>query len=153
MNRKLGSKEPENRQNLNFERGLKEHVMKYVVLIGSILYSAIFISSSLGHFSHETVDYAMSHGVPMATLLVPISGILAFLGGLSILIGFKARYGAWLLVLFLIPTTFMMHDFWNMDDAAAHALQKIMFLKNLSMLGAALLITHFGSGPMSVDKR
>lgn len=127
--------------------------MKYIVLIGRILYSAIFISSSLGHFSHETVEYAMSHGVPMATLLVPISGILAFLGGLSILIGFKARYGAWLLVLFLIPTTFMMHNFWNIEDLAVHTVQKILFLKNLSMLGAALLLTYFGSGPMSVDKR
>ena len=127
--------------------------MKYIVLIGRILFSAIFISSSLNHFSHEAVDYAMSHGVPMATLLVPVSGILAFLGGLSILIGFKARYGAWLLVLFLIPVSFMMHDFWNIEEVGMHALQKVMFLKNLSMLGAALLITYFGSGPMSVDKR
>lgn len=127
--------------------------MKYVVLIGRILFSAIFISSSLGHFSYEAVDYAMSRGVPIATILVPVSGILAFLGGLSILIGFKARYGAWLLVLFLIPVTFMMHNFWNIDETQMHAMQKLLFLKNLSMLGAALLITHFGSGPMSVDKR
>lgn len=127
--------------------------MKYIVLIGRMLYSAIFISASLGHFSHEAVDYAMQRGIPAASVLVPLSGVLAFLGGLSILIGFKARYGAWLIVLFLIPVTFTMHNFWAMEDVSMQAVQKTMFLKNLAMLGAALMITHFGSGPMSVDKR
>jgi putative oxidoreductase len=84
---------------------------------------------------------------------VPLSGIIGFLGGLSILIGFKARSGAWLIVLFLIPVTAMMHAFWKIDDIGESALQKIMFMKNLALLGAALLIAHFGSGPMSVDRR
>jgi putative oxidoreductase len=127
--------------------------MKYIVLIGRILYSAVFISASLGHFSHDAVAYAMDYGIPAASVLVPLSGILAFLGGLSILIGFKARYGAWLIVLFLLPVTFIMHNFWMIDDLQMQATQKAMFLANLSMLGAALMITHFGSGPMSVDKR
>jgi len=127
--------------------------MKYIVLIGRILYSALFISASLGHFSRETIAYAKGHDVLFPEILVPLSGVLAFLGGLSILIGFKARYGAWLLVLFLAPVTLIMHDFWHVQDLGEQALQKTMFLKNLSLLGAALLFTYFGSGPMSVDKQ
>lgn len=127
--------------------------MKYIVLLGRILYSAIFIAASLGHFAQSTIAFASNAGVPMAAIFVPLWGIIGFLGGLSILIGFKARYGAWLIVIFLVPVTFLLHQFWNLDDAMDSGIQKAMFLKNLSMLGAALLITYFGSGPMSVDKR
>jgi putative oxidoreductase len=127
-------------------------VMKYIVLLGRILYSAIFIAASLGHFSQSTIAFASNAGVPLANILVPLWGILGFLGGLSILIGFRAKYGAWLLVIFLVPVTFMLHQFWNVDDMMESGIQKAMFLKNLSMLGAALLITYFGSGPMSVEK-
>jgi len=127
--------------------------MKYVVLLGRILFSAIFIAASLGHFSQDTITFASDNGVPLAAFIVPIWGIIGFLGGLSILIGFKARYGAWLLVIFLVPSTFMFHQFWNAGDVVEMGIQKAMFMKNLSMLGGALIITYFGSGPMSVEKR
>ena len=127
--------------------------MKYIVLIGRILFSAIFIAASLGHFSQDTIAFASENGIPLAAFLVPIWGIIGFLGGLSILIGFKAKYGAWLLVIFLLPSTFMFHQFWNVDDLVEMGIQKAMFMKNLSMLGAALIISYFGSGPMSVEKR
>ena len=48
----------------------------------------------------------------MASILVPFSGVLAVLGGLSILLGYRARIGAWLIVLFLIGITPKMHNFW-----------------------------------------
>ncbi|HEY2811720.1 MAG TPA: DoxX family protein [Rhabdochlamydiaceae bacterium] len=127
--------------------------MKYIVLVGRIFYSALFIAGSLGHFKRETIDFAALQGVPWAAILVPLSGLIGFLGGLSILIGFKARGGAWLIVVFLVPVTLMMHAFWKIDDGGESSLQKIMFMKNLALLGAALLMTHFGSGPMSVDRR
>lgn len=127
--------------------------MKYIVLLGRILYSAIFIAASLGHFSPDTIAFANEAGIPFASISVPVMGIIGFLGGLSVLIGFKARFGGWLLVIFLIPITIVMHQFWNLDDPVENGIQKAMFLKNVSMLGAALLITYFGSGPMSVDKR
>ncbi len=127
--------------------------MKYIVLLGRIFYSAIFILASFGHFSQHTIEFAASQGVPNPSLLVPLSGIMTFLGGLSILIGYKARYGAWLLIAFLIPATIMMHKFWTITDPGAARIQQIMFMKNISILGAALLIAYFGSGPLSIDHR
>ena len=127
--------------------------MKYLVVLGRILYAAIFLLAAPGHFSAGTIAYAAGHGVPLAAIAVPLSGVLALLGGLSILLGYKTRIGAWLLVLFLVPVTFTMHNFWAIPDAAAAATQRIMFLKNLSMLGAALLLGHFGGGPLSLDNR
>jgi putative oxidoreductase len=49
--------------------------------------------------------------VPTASVAVPLSGIIALLGGLNILSGYKAKYGAWLIVLFVVPVTVMMHNF------------------------------------------
>ncbi len=127
--------------------------MKYVVLLGRILYSAIFITAGPGHFTAGTIGYAAAKGVPLASLAVPISGAMAILGGLSILLGFKAKYGAWLIVVFLVPITLMIHNFWTVADPMARQMQYLNFIKNVSMLGAALMITHFGSGPLSVDKK
>lgn len=127
--------------------------MKSVVLLGRLLYVAIFLMAAPGHFTAETIAYAASQGVPLAFIAVPASGVIALAGGLSILLGYKARYGAWLLVLFLVPVTVMMHNFWAVTDPMARTMQQVMFMKNLSMLGAALLIAHFGSGPLSVDGR
>lgn len=124
--------------------------MKYLVLLGRIFYSAIFIGSGIGHFSSAAIEYAHLAGVPMAGFLVPFSGTIAILGGASILLGYKARLGAWLIVIFLVPVTFMMHKFWIAGEPNVALMQQAMFMKNLSMLGAALLITYFGSGPMSL---
>ena len=127
--------------------------MKYLVLLGRILYAAIFIMAAPGHFAAGTIGYAASQGVPMASIAVPMSGLIALAGGLSILLGYRAKWGAWLIVLFLAPVTVMMHNFWAMTDPNMAQIQQIMFMKNLSMLGAALMIAHFGSGPLSLDDR
>lgn len=127
--------------------------MKYTVLLGRILFSAIFLMSAPNHFTSTAISYAAGKGVPMAAIAVPLSGVIALIGGLSILLGYKARLGGWLIVLFLVPVTIMMHNFWTVSDPAAGQVQQIMFMKNLSMLGGALLIAYFGSGPLSFDNR
>jgi putative oxidoreductase len=125
--------------------------MKIIVLIGRILFSLNFIMAFMSHFSAQGVGYAQMMHVPMAGFLVPFSGVMAVVGGLSVLLGYKAKWGAWLLVIFLIPVTFLMHAFWNVTDQMMMQMQMAIFMKNMAMLGAALLITYFGAGPMSID--
>lgn len=127
--------------------------MRYLVPIGRFFYVAIFLVAPLGHFSPQAIAYAGQAGVPFPALLVPASGILAAAGGLSVLLGYKAKIGGWLIVLFLIPVTVMMHNFWAVQDPMMAQMQQAMFMKNLSLLGAALLITQFGAGPVSLDER
>jgi putative oxidoreductase len=124
-----------------------------VVLTARVLYTAIFILSGLTHFSSQVVGYAASAGVPFASLAVPAAGILAVAGGLSILLGYRAKIGAWAVVLFLVPVTLMMHNFWAVKDPMMHQMQFVMFMKNLALIGGALLISQFGSGPWSLDDR
>jgi putative oxidoreductase len=125
--------------------------MKYAVLAGRQLFSLIFIISSARHFSSHTIASAAEHGVPLPELLVPLSGIIALVGGLSILLGFQTRVGAGLLVIFLVPVTLMMHNFWSVSDPMTLQIEKAMFLKNIAMLGGALVITYFGADPLSLD--
>jgi putative oxidoreductase len=123
------------------------------VLCGRILFSLIFIMSSFNHFTQGSIDYAAQHGVPMPNLAVPLAGIIALLGGLSIALGYHARAGALLLILFLIPVTLMMHNFWSVADPAMSQMQQAHFMKNVALIGGSLLIGYFGSGPWSVDSR
>jgi putative oxidoreductase len=127
-------------------------VLSKVGLLGRILYSAIFIMSGPNHFRAQTIAYAAAQGVPLARIAVPLSGIIALLGGLSIALGYRARLGAWLIVLFLVPVTLMLHRFWGLSDPQVAGLQLAMFMKNVSMLGAALIIARVGSGPLSLRR-
>jgi len=104
------------------------------------------------HLAKQTIAYAASQGVPAASVLVPLSGVIALIGSLSILLGYRAKLGAWLIVIFLIGVT-PLHKFWGVSDPMMQQLQMAMFMKNIAMLGGALLITQFGSGPWSLDNR
>ena len=127
--------------------------MRYLVALGRLFYSLIFVVAGFGHFTHQEIAYAAAQGIPSAGVLVPASGIMAIVGGLSILLGFHGKLGAWLLVLFLVPVTFAMHNFWAVKDPMMQQIQMAMFLKNFSMLGSALFFTQIGTGPLSLDSR
>ena len=125
--------------------------MRYAVLAGRQLFSIIFIIASARHFNPETIASAARHSVPLPHVLVPLSGVIALVGGLSVLFGYRTRFGAWLLVIFLVPVTLMMHNFWAGWDPATSQIERAMFMKNVTMVGGALLISYFGAGPLSVD--
>ena len=123
------------------------------VLLGRFLYVLIFLMAAPSHFSKQTIAYAATQGAPLASVVVPLSGIIALAGGLSILLGYRAKIGAWLIVLFLVPVTLIMHRFWTVHDPVMAQTQMVMFMKNLAILGGALLISQFGAGPLSLDAR
>jgi putative oxidoreductase len=121
--------------------------------IGRVLFGIIFVLASFQHFTKEAIGYAASQGTPLANIAVPFSGALALVGGLSIILGYRAKLGAWLIVIFLAAVTLFMHRFWMMSDPIMMRVQQAMFMKNLSMLGGALLIAYHGAGPISFDAR
>lgn len=128
-------------------------VTGYLVPVGRALFAAVFVWGGLGHFSTRTIEIAGSMGVPLAAVAVPVSGVMALAGGLSVALGYRARLGGWILVAFLVPVTLMMHKFWATPDPMMAQMQLAMFLKNVALTGGALLVAHFGAGPLSVDAR
>lgn len=131
----------------------QEDFMGLAVLVGRILYAYLFVMSGVGHLTQPKMmaGYAASKGVPAAGTLVMASGVLEIVGALLIAFGYQAQWGAWMIVAFLLPVTFMMHAFWTVTDPAAKMHEMVNFNKNLALLGAALLIAYFGSGPFSLQ--
>ena len=119
--------------------------MEAVFLIGRILFASMFINSGIAHLTKLTTmsQYAASQKLPAPKLAVALSGLMILAGGLSILLGVAPQAGALLLVLFLIPTAFLMHRFWGVQDQMMAANQMAHFMKNVTLAGAALLIYYF----------
>lgn len=116
--------------------------MDIVILIGRVLLAALFLFSAMGHFTQAKAmtGYAQSRGVPAAGPAVLVGGVLLVLGGLSLLLGIWPDLGALLLVVFLLPTAFLMHGFWKETDAQSRQMEMIQFFKDLGLAGAALIV-------------
>ena len=127
--------------------------MKIVTPIARVLFSMIFLMTGFSHFSTAAIAYAAYQGVPMANLLVPAAGIIAMVGAVSIILGYKAKIGALLIVLYLIPVTYEMHAFWKIADPMQQQMQLADFMKNISILGGALFFFVQGAGAYSLDAR
>lgn len=125
--------------------------MRALVPIGRVLFAVIFVASIAGHFSSAEIGEASAHGVPFAHLVVPLAGLLALVGGLSVILGYRARFGALMLLLFLVPVTLVMHKFWGLPDPQMAMMQQIHFMKNVALIGGCLMLMYFGSGPYSLD--
>jgi putative oxidoreductase len=117
--------------------------MAYLFLLGRLILGLYYVRAAVKtHFlgAKGAIGYAKSVGVPMPDVAVIGSGILLLIGGLSILTGWYVTLGVACLVLFLVPVSFMMHAFWKVADPQMRAMQEINFLKNMALLGGALMI-------------
>jgi uncharacterized membrane protein YphA (DoxX/SURF4 family) len=130
--------------------------LRYLPLLGRILLSHIFLLSFFGKVTNWSTFEGMmaAKGVPPSWVPFLLGGAAALelIGGLSVLFGFKARWGALLLVLFLIGVTPVMHNFWAMPDPKAFQEQLINFQKNVAMLGGLLMVIACGAGAVSFDR-
>ena len=119
--------------------------MDVIVLIGRILFAALFLGSAFGHLTQTDMmaGYTKSRGVPAARLAVLGSGVLLALGGLMVLLGIWPDLGALLLVVFLVPTALLMHAFWKETDPQARQLEMIQFQKDMALAGAGLMLFAF----------
>ena len=122
--------------------------MKAVLAIGQVLFALIFINSGIGHLTKldAMTGYAKYKKVPAAKLSVLVSGLMILVGGVFVGLGIYADLGALLLAIFLIPTAFMMHNFWKESDATAKMNETVAFFKDLALAGAALIIYALVSG-------
>ena len=84
-------------------------------------------------------QYAGSKKVPSPKYAVLLSGLLILLGGLGILLGVYVQYAILLVVVFLAVVSFTMHNFWTVQDPMQKQMEMVQFLKNMALLGAALM--------------
>lgn len=128
--------------------------MKMLSLLGRLMFGGFFIMAGLRNFTdwQTSADYAAGKGVPMPTVAVMVSGFLILAGGVLVLLGYKVRLGAFLIVLFLIPASIIMHDFWADIDPAMKQMNLGHFMKNMALAGAALMIATPRRWPLSLER-
>jgi putative oxidoreductase len=115
-----------------------------VFLIGRILFVVLFVWSGLKNhlLSRGGVDYARSYGAPAPELMVPLSGVVIVVASAALVLGVFGDVAALLLAVFLIPTSYYMHAYWKEEDAQMRTAQQVNFLKNVGLLGGALVIFY-----------
>lgn len=125
---------------------------QYAFLAGRILLGGFFVVSGFNHFmNRETMaGYAGSKGVPSPDLMIAVTGLMLLAGGASILTGAYVTVGAALLVLFLLGTSFIIHDFWNMDGEQRMQ-EQVQFMKDMALLGAVLTLLIVPAWPYALN--
>lgn len=125
-----------------------------LALVGRVLLASLFLISGfdkIGAFA-GTAGAIASKGLPMAQVLAAATIALEIGGGLLLVIGLKARWVAAAFAAFTLVATLLFHAYWA-EPEAQQFVQKLMFLKNLSIVGGMLMVVAFGPGRWSVDKR
>lgn len=119
--------------------------MDIVFLIGRILFALVFVASGvMGHLAQarQTAEYTRAQGAPAPELMVPLSGVVIIVGGLSVALGVYADVGALLLAGFAFSVAFFMHAFWREQDPQMQQNQMAHFMKNLALVGGALVLFY-----------
>lgn len=125
--------------------------MDVIVLIGRILFVAIFLASGVAHLTQtrDMEGYVVSKGLSRASLLIQASGVWMLVGGLMVLFGVWMDLGFLVLAAFLAPAALLFHAFWDIDDPQLVNVERAHFMKNVALVGACLalfaLVAHAGS--------
>jgi uncharacterized membrane protein YphA (DoxX/SURF4 family) len=111
-------------------------------LVGRILFGLLFIAAGARHLADfdGSVKYAESKNVPAPPAGVVASGLAFLVGGFSVILGVWGDLGALILIVTLIPLTFLVHQFWRETDAQARENEMLHFMKDIAILGGAVLL-------------
>ncbi len=120
-----------------------------LLLLARILLAIIFIWAGYGKLMSltGTAGYFTSLGIPAASIVAPLTGLVELIGGLLILVGFQTRYAALVLAIFTIAAALVAH--LNFGDRG----QTIHLTKNLAIAGGFLALIAAGAGSYSMDAR
>lgn len=112
-------------------------------LLGRLIVGGFYLVNGINHFAQLDfmAQYAASRGVPSPKAMTAITGVMLVLGGLSVLLGFAVTVGIALLILFLVPTTFIIHRFWAFEGDM-RMVEMVNFSKNLALLGSLLMFLY-----------
>jgi len=119
--------------------------MDVLFLVGRLLFVALFLFA--GVMAHlvgyrQGVEYARSFGSPLPEIGVPLTGLMAVGGAVLVAFGVLADLGAMLIAAFLLLITPIMHPFWKERGAQKRQVQMSMFMKNLALLGGAIVLFY-----------
>ena len=126
----------------------------HLTLIGRLLLAFLFLPAGIGKIMGfaGTAAYIASKGLPMPELGAVIAILVEVGGGLALIAGFGTRYAALALALFTLAATFFFHNYWGVPAEMA-SVQKLLFNKNIAVVGGLLLLAAHGAGAWSLDAK
>ena len=134
---------------------LCELSQRYAPLLGRFLITFIFFRSAFGKITNfpAVAGNMAAKDMPYVEFLLVCAIAIEVLGSLCVLLGWKARWGALALLIFLVPATLIFHNFWSIDPVQVREMsnQTNHFFKNLTIMGALVFIMGMGSGPLSLS--
>ena len=132
-----------------------------IQLLARALISTVFIVFGFQQFTNiagytanaNIVKFSgMTAGILAPVVIAYLVAAIDLIGGLCVLVGFKTRCASIALIIFVILTLFIAHNFWVMEGAPRVGNQ-VNFYKNLAIIGGLLLLYVHGPGRYSLDNR
>jgi putative oxidoreductase len=116
--------------------------MKAPFVIGRVIFGGFFLNSGINHLRHREAmkPYVESKGLPAPELMVTLSAVPLLVGGASLILGVKPKWGAFAVLGFLAGVSPIMHDFWKAENPQERQQSMIDFLKNMALAGASLAL-------------
>lgn len=127
---------------------MQSFITNVLTVVGRLALVAVFAGAAVQKIQNfdGMVGYAASHDLPLPKPAIVAAIVILLAGSASVALGFRAKLGAALLLLFLAVASYYFHPFWRIPS------EQIAFMKNLSMAGAMLFIVANGSGPASLKR-
>ena len=122
-------------------------------LVGRVLLAVMFVVAGYGKITgyEGTAGFMASVGLPMVSVLLPLTILVELGGGIALIVGWKARWAALALAAFTLVASLVFHNFWAMQGDAAMTNQ-LFFMKNIAVIGGMLMVFAFGPGRYSIDR-
>jgi len=124
-----------------------------LLLLARVFIAALFLVAGTRKLLTytATVGYFAKLGFPASEAIAVLAIVIEIGGGLMLATGWRTRWAAWLLVVFVAVATAMAHRFWQFDPAQ-YANQLNHFLKNIAIIGGLIFVATFGPGRAALDK-
>jgi putative oxidoreductase len=124
-----------------------------LLLLARVFIAALFLVAGTRKLLTyaATVGYFAKLGFPAPEAIAVLAIVIEIGGGLMLATGWRTRWAAWLLVVFVAVATAMAHRFWQFEPAQ-FANQLNHFLKNIAIIGGLIFVATFGPGRTALDQ-
>jgi uncharacterized membrane protein YphA (DoxX/SURF4 family) len=114
-------------------------------LAARVIFAISLMVLSAGNFTSvdAVAGYAASKKTPAPKAAVLASGVMVWAGAIFIALGWHRFIGSGLVILFLIPVSLRMHNYWSQTDPAQRVVDRVQFWKNMGLAGAALFFATY----------
>ena len=130
--------------------------MRTSFLIGRLIVGLFYLYSGLDIFINlnSKIGFAASKSTPLPQVTVLVSAVLLVIAGLTIITGYEVRFGVFALVLFFLPVTLIIHDFWNVQEPMRRITEMHSFQSNIALMASALMLLAIPAPwPFSLTER